>query len=183
MNYKNIKIEKYQETINLIENKEYDKSLVNLTKFIEEDKNDFYAHQLLSLVYVKFEKLDAAINHLNTSIELNSKNPGAYYNLGMIYQSLKNFDKSIELFLKTIEQDPNFIDAYLSIAKICQNNNNMIEANKYYQKALLINKDNLPSNKLYSNFLIKVGELTKGLTYQYKYFGVVRFDKNGIKII
>jgi tetratricopeptide (TPR) repeat protein len=176
-------MKKYQETINLIENKEYDKSLINLKKFIEVDKNDFYAHQLLSLVYVKYENLDKAINHLKVSIELNSKNPGAYYNLGMIYQSLKNFDKSIELFLKTIAQDPNFVDAYLNIAKIYQNNNNLLEANKYYQKALVINKDNLSSNKLYSNFLIKVGELTKGLTYQYRYFGVVRFDKDGFKII
>lgn len=183
MNIKKINVEKYQKTINLIKSKEYDKSITNLKKFIEEDNKDYYAHQLISLVYMNFKDFDEAISHLNISISINSNNPGAYYNLGVIYRTLKKFDKSQEFFLKTIQKDPNFIDAYLNIAKIFEINHNFIDADKFYQKSLLINKENLSSNKLYAQFLIKSGEVTKGLAYQYKYFGAIRFDGDEFKIV
>jgi len=183
MNIKNINIKKYQHAINLIKSKKHDESISNLKSFIEADNNDYYAHQLIALVYMDLKNFDKAIDHLNISTNINPNNPGAYYNLGVIYRTLKKFDKSQELFLKTIEKDPNFIDAYLNIAKCFENNQNFNEAKKFYQKALLINKENLSSNKLYSNFLIKNGEVTKGLAIQYKFFGVIRFEENELKII
>tara|TARA_B100001063_G_scaffold224105_1_gene231830 strand:- start:530 stop:1081 length:552 start_codon:yes stop_codon:yes gene_type:complete len=183
MNIKNINVKKYQHTINLIKTKKYDESILNLKNFIEEDRNDYYAHQLISLVYMDSRNFDQAIKHLDISISINSENPGAYYNLGVIYRNLKKFDKSQEFFLKTIEKNPNFIDAYLNIAKIYENNQNFNEADKFYQKALLIDNKNLSSNKLYSNFLIKNGEVTKGLAFQYKYFGAIRFGENELKMI
>ncbi len=182
MNIKNINVKKYQHTINLIKTKNYEESISNLKNFIEEDSNDYYAHQLIALVYMDSKNFDEAIKHLDISIGINSDNP-AYYNLGVIYRNLKKFDKSQEFFLKTIEKNPNFIDAYLNIAKIYENNQNFNEADKFYQKALLIDKKNLSSNKLYSNFLIKNGEVTKGLAFHYKYFGVIRFEENELKII
>jgi len=91
--------------------------------------------------------------------------------------------KSIYHFLKVIEFQPNYKEAYLNIINIYENDNQIFEANKYYLKGLSIFKDDLELNRNYSKFLIKVGEVTKGLSYQYKYLGIVRFEKSGVKII
>ena len=114
MNIKNINIKKYQHAINLIKSKKYDETISNLKSFIKEDSNDYYAHQLIALVYMDSKNFYKAIDHLNISTNINPNNPGAYYNLGVIYRTLKKFNKSQEFFLKTIEKDPNFIDAYLN---------------------------------------------------------------------
>ena len=85
--------------------------------------------------------------------------------------------------MKVIELQPNYKEAYLNIANIYENTNQIFEANNYYLKGLSIYKDDLELNRNYSKFLIKVGEITKGSSYQYKYLGIIRFEKSGVKII
>ena len=75
------------------------------------------------------------------SLNINPKNPGVFFNLGIIYQKLKNLDKSKESYLKSVEIDPNFIDAYVNLAKVYESEIKMHEANKYYLKAMSLNKD------------------------------------------
>jgi len=58
MNFKNINVKKYQHTINLIKTKNYEESISNLKNFIEEDSNDYYAHQLIALVYMDSKNFD-----------------------------------------------------------------------------------------------------------------------------
>ena len=46
-------------------------------------------------------------------------------------------------------------------------------------------EEDFTANEVSSNkqFLIKSGEVTKGLAYQYKYFGAIRFDGDEFKIV
>ena len=171
----------YEEIIKLIEKKNYIEAEKTLTNLLNE-KKDFYIHQLLGIVYLNTGDYEKAINHYNLSLNINPKNPGVFFNLGIIYQKLNNLDKSKESYLKSVEIDPNFIDAYVNLAKVYESEIKMHEANKYYLKAMSLNKDYRPLIKSYSKFLIKIGEVSKGMSFQYKYFGNIRFGKTNLKI-
>ena len=111
------------------------------------------------------------------------ENKGAYFELGNIYRMQNNINESKNNFLNALNIDPNFIEAHISLAKINESENNILETNKIYQKALSINSEHLQLNKAYANFLKRTGEISKGLSFQYKYSGVIRFNKNNLEIL
>ena len=183
MNKDNSKLKKYDDVINLIKSKNYKDAEINLLNVVKDEKNDFYPHQLLGIVYSKLGDLNKAISHFEISVKINPKNPGVIFNLAMIYQDQGNLEKSKDFFLKTIELDKNFIEAYLNIAKVFEKQQNFIESDKYYQKCLSINSEYLPAIRLYSNFLVNIGEISRALSYQYKYFGIIKFNNDKPEII
>ena len=90
--------------------------------------------------------------------------------LGFVYTKTGNVEKSLYHYYKSLEINQNNPGLCLSI-------------DKFYQKGLSINKNYAPLIKSYSNFLIKFGELSKGLSFQYKHFGIIRFNKQDFEII
>ena len=176
-------IKDYNHIIKFIEEKNFIKAEEELFKIIDDKKDQFYSHQLLGIVYSKTGNIDKALSHYQTSINLNSKNTGALFNLAMLYKSLNKDDSAVEYFLKVIKYDPKLIEPYLYIASIYEKKKKLNEANNFYQKALSLNKDYLPTNQSYSKFLMRAGEIPKGLSYQYKYFGIIKFKSKDIKII
>ena len=156
---------------------------VELEKIIDLKKDDYQAHHVLGVVCAKLNDFDKAIDNLNLSIKINPKNKGVYFELGNLYRLQNNNNQSKNNFLKAINLDQNFIEAYISLAKINENENNLLEADKIYQKALSVNSEHLQLNKAYANFLIRIGEISKGLSFQYKYSGVIRFNKNNLEIV
>lgn len=183
MSEENINSKEFKDIIRYIEDRKYIEAETSLKKILNERKNEFYPHQLLGILYSKIEDYEKALQHYEESIKINPKNPGIYFDLGNMYRSLNNNDKSIEFFLKAIELNPNIVDAYLNIAKIYEKQKKLVDANKFFLKALSLNKNYIPSNKSYSNFLLKAGEISKGLSYQYKYLGIIRFNKEDLEII
>ena len=183
MSNENIISEELQKIIKLIEKKNYTEAEAALIKIVDEKNNEFYPHQLLGILYSKTGEFDKAKKHFENSLKINPKNPGLYFDLGTMYKLLNDDEKSLECFFKVIELNPNIIDAYLSIAKIYEKQKKMVDANKFFQKALALNKDYLPSNKAYSYFLIRHGEITKGLSHQYKHLGIIQFNKENLKIV
>lgn len=183
MSEEKINSKEFKDIIKSIEDRKYTEAETALLEIISKRENEFYPYQLLGILYSKMGDFNQALKNYEKSLEINSKNPGLYFDLGNVYRALNDNQKSIEFFLKTIELNPNVIDAYLNIAKIYEKQKKMLDANKFFLKALSLNKDHIPSNKSYSNFLIKAGEITKGLSYQYKYLGVIRFNKDNLEII
>ena len=134
-------------------------------------------------ILIEEEKFLDAEKKLIELIKQNDKDFYSHQLLGIVYKKKNDLQKSIYHFLKVIEFQPNYKEAYLNIINIYENDNQIFEANKYYLKGLSIFKDDLELNRNYSKFLIKVGEVIKGISYQYKYLGIVRFEKSGVKII
>jgi tetratricopeptide (TPR) repeat protein len=182
MSKENIVSEKLKSIINLINKNDFIEAETALIKIVGEKDNDFYPHQLLGILYSKTGEFEKAKKHFENSIKISPKNPGLYFDLGTMYQLLNDDQKTLDCFLKVIELNPNIIDAYLNIANIYDKQKKIVEANKFFQKALSLKKDYLPSNKAYSYFLIKHGEITKGLSYQYKHLGIIQFNKENLKI-
>ena len=176
-------LKEYNYIIKFIEENKLNTAKEELIRIVNDKKNEFYPYQLLGIVYSKIGELEKALSHYQISIKINPKNSGALFNLAMMYKNLNKIDNAIENFLKVIEFDPNFIEAYLNVAKIYDKQKKIIEANNFYQKALSLNRNYLPTNKSYSKFLMRVGEIPKGLSYQYKHFGIVKFKSKKIEII
>ena len=103
--------------------------------------------------------------------------------LGFVYSKTGDLEKSLFYYNQSLEINQNNPGLCLSIAKIFENQKKLLEANKFYQQGLSINKNYAPLIKSYSNFLIKFGELSKGLSFQYKHFGIIRFNKQDFEII
>lgn len=174
--------EKFKDIIKLIENRQNEKAENILNKLLKENKEDFYTHQLLGIIYQNTGNIDKSIEHYNLSLNIRPKNAGVLFNLGIINRGLNNLSKAKEFFLKSLEVDQNFIDSYLNIARIYEIEKNLIEADQYYQKAFSVNKDYPQLNRAYSKFLINVGEITKGMSIMYKNFGNIRFGKLNLEI-
>ena len=172
-----------QEVIETIKSGKYEEAKIELEKITINKKNDFQAYHVLGVVCAKLNDFDKAIHNLNLSVSINPKNKGAYFELGNIYRVQNNNNESKNNFLKALDIDPNFIEAYISLAKINEGENNFLETDKIYQNALSNNSEHLQLNKAYANFLIRTGEISKGLYFQYKYSGAIRFNKDNLEIL
>lgn len=172
-----------QEIVKIINNGKSEDAKLELEKLININKDNFLAHYFLGVVYAKLRNFDKAINCLNLSIKINPKNKNAFFELGALYKQQNNMNESKNNFIKALNLDHNFIEAYLYLANINESENNLLEANKIYQKALSINNGHFQLNKYYANFLMKIGELGKGLALRYKYSGVIRFNEDNLKIL
>ena len=172
-----------QEVIEIIKAGKYNDAKIELEKIINSKKDDFHAHHVLGVVFAKLNNFDQAIHNLNLSVKINPKNKGAYFELGNIYRIKGNKIESKDNFIKALKIDPNFIEAHISLAKINESENNFEETDRIYKNALSINSEHLQLNKAYANFLIRLGEISKGLYFQYKYSGAIRFNKDILEIL
>ena len=101
--------------------------------------------------------------------------------LGIVYSNTKNNKKAIDHFNMSLNINPKNPGVFFNLAKVYENGLQMHEANKHYIKALSLAKD--PQLiKSYSKFLFKIGEVSKGMSFQYQYFGNIRFGKTTLKI-
>ena len=182
MEINNSKQEEFKDIINLIKNKSFKEAEDALNKLLNENKNDFYIHQLLGIVYQNTLNFDKSVNHFNLSLNIMPKNAGVLYNLGIINRQLNNLEKAKEYFLKSLEINPSFIDGYINIAQIFEKEKKIFDADNYFQKDFSIKKDHPTLNRAYAKFLFNIGELKKGLSYIYKNFGYIRFGKSNVEI-
>ena len=172
-----------QEVIEIIKAGKYNDAKIELEKITNSKKDDFYAYHVLGVVFAKLNNFDQAIHNINLSVKINPKNKGAYFELGNIYRIKGNKIESKDNFIKALKIDPNFIEAHISLAKINESENNFEETDRIYKNALSINSEHLQLNKAYANFLIRLGEISKGLYFQYKYSGAIRFNKDILEIL
>ena len=172
-----------QEVIEIIKAGKYKDAKIELENIISLKNDDFQAYHVLGVVFAKLNDFDQAIHNFTLSVSINPDNQVAYFELGNIYRVQSNNNESKNNFLKALNIDPNFIEAHISLAKINENENNFLETDKIYQNALSINSEHLQLNKAYANFLIRTGEISKGLYYQYKYSGAIRFNKDNLEIL
>lgn len=137
--------------------KEYDE----IIKLIEKKDHKKAEKMLINLLS---KKKDFFIHHL----------------LGVIYLNTKDYKKAIDHFNLSLNINPKNPGAFFNLAKVYENDLKMHEANKYYLKALSLSKD--PKLiKSYSKFLFKIGEVSKAMSFQYQYFGNIRFGKSTLK--
>jgi tetratricopeptide (TPR) repeat protein len=96
-------------------------------------------HIKLGLIYDKENDYDAAINHLEKSIELNPRNPAPYSSVGWLYYKQNKYTEAIAAFERLIAADYNSrAQGYYGIG-LCYSSWQMQEydkAREYFQKAV-----------------------------------------------
>lgn len=102
----------FEDGLNLIKNKEFDKAEKKFLESLKLNPDRESVLNNLSSVQMKLDKYEEAKKNTQRVIELNPKNASAWMNLGIIEQELNNFDMSIQSFNKAIEIDPLYFHAY-----------------------------------------------------------------------
>lgn len=146
-------------------------------------EKDFYKKKYNHIIQlIENNSLAEAETNLIKIIDERQNEFYPYQLLGIVYTKIGNTDKAIDNYYKSLKINQNNPSIFLSIAKIFENQKNLIEAAKFYQQGLSIDKNNTHLIESFSSFLIKFGEISKGLAYQYKHFGIIRFNKKDFEI-
>ena len=165
----------YEKIEKLINEKQYEKAEEELQDIIVNKKQNYHTHFLLGNIYLIKKSKEKALEQFKLSINLNSENKIAHYNLGMVLDQLGLLKESQSSLESALKLDPDDLYANLAMALNFEKQNNIKMAKMFFEKTLLINKDFNLANKMYGNFLNKIGEISKGQYHTYKYAGVIRF--------
>lgn len=79
-----------------------------LSKYIELEKNDYAAYNLLGIAFNNLGEIDSSFAYFNKAIKINDKSAEAYFNRGRLYFSQSEFDLALKDFLKAKSDDKNF---------------------------------------------------------------------------
>src|SRR5262249_40860282 len=67
---------------------------------------DYRCHLLLGLAYSAARRFDAALPHLQTTLDLDPDDADALFNLAMAHQELGQYDRALELARTLLEKHP-----------------------------------------------------------------------------
>lgn len=132
---------------NLINNKNYNDALKELTSAVEHAKADdlnryLYYYELGKLQY-RLKKFNEAANSFQTSCDLKNDFTPSRFNLGLTQKQLKNENAALAAFRKTIDIDPRYEKAYLEEARILAARNDYSGAIDAYKSCLKVNNVNV----------------------------------------
>lgn len=81
-------------------------------------KDNWLAHNNISVELVKRGQIAQAYQHVRESIRINPENADAYYNLGKIYSNLGDDAQAIHAYKAALAFKPDYGNAYLKLAMI-----------------------------------------------------------------
>lgn len=81
-------------------------------------------------------KIDSAIRHFKTSVELDPANTGTIISLGFINVELGNFKKAEQYFLSALEIEPDNIDALINIGDLLHSSGRKGDAKEYFEHSI-----------------------------------------------
>ncbi len=99
-------IDFFNDGINYLSAREYEKATTAFTQAIERNPKDSAYYNNRAIAYMRSKKYSQAIQDLNRSIEMRPNDFFAYSNRGLVYTELKNYQNAIRDFSKAIELNP-----------------------------------------------------------------------------
>jgi len=121
----NIKAPKDAETLFkmgyvLAEQNRDDEALEYYKEAVELAPENTYIHQAMASLYRKMGEFASARNHLNSSLQLDAKNPITYYNYGNLLVDMKHPQEAKMMYQKALELDSDFKEAKEELTKLEQ---------------------------------------------------------------
>ena len=121
----NIKAPKDAETLFkmgyvLAEQNRDDEALEYYKEAVELAPENTYIHQAMASLYRKMGEFASARNHLNSSLQLDAKNPITYYNYGNLLVDMKHSQEAKMMYQKALELDSDFKEAKEELTKLEQ---------------------------------------------------------------
>ncbi len=177
-------LNKKQQALNLFKKSLFNKAIDLLNQIILEDKvKDPMSFFLLGTSYLHERDLDLAEKNLKISIDQNKSYYNSNHNLGVTLQLKEKFNEALDSFKKALELKPKNLGTINHIAECYERIKSFDDAKKYYNKVIEIDSNNKIALKGLSRILIKFGFHKQGLDYFQKSAGLIRFSKEGFKII
>ena len=177
-------INKKKQALDLFKKFSFNKAIDLLNQIILEDKvKDPMSFFLLGTSYLHERNLELAEKNLKISINQNKDYYNSNHNLGVTLQLKENFNEALDSFKKALELKPKNLVTMNHIAECYERLKYFNDAKKYYNNVIEIEPNNKIALKGMARILIKFGFHKQGLDYFQKSSGLIRFSKEGFKII
>ena len=177
-------INKKKQALDLFKKFSFNKAIDLLNQIILEDKvKDPMSFFLLGTSYLHERHLELAEKNLKISINQNKDYYNSNHNLGVTLQLKENFNEALDSFKKALELKPKNLVTMNHIAECYERLKYFNDAKKYYNNVIEIEPNNKIALKGMARILIKFGFHKQGLDYFQKSSGLIRFSKEGFKII
>ncbi len=102
---------------------------------------NWLAHNNLGAVLGSRGRLDEAIAHYQSALEIKPDYAGIYFNLGAALAEREEVNEAVIQYRKALEINPNYADAHNNLGTVLASQGRVDEAITQYQKALEINPD------------------------------------------
>lgn len=133
----------------------YEKALDRLERARQIDPGYYETYNMLGMLYQQLGEMDDADRSFRKALSLNSNDPSTLNNYGQLMFTMKQYDRAIELFMRAasnpLYETPEI--AYYNAGRCAQAKNDLTAAEKYYRRALEL-------NKTMSEALIRMSELS-----------------------
>ena len=177
-------INKKKQALDLFKKFSFNKAIDLLNQIILEDKvKDPMSFFLLGTSYLHERHLELAEKNLKISINQNKDYYNSNHNLGVTLQLKENFNEALDSFKKALELKPKNLVTMNHIAECYERLKYFNDAKKYYNNVIEIEPNNKIALKGMARILIKFGFHKQGLDYFQKSTGLIRFSKEGFKLI
>ena len=177
-------IHKKQQALDLFKKSSFNKAIELLNKIISKDnEKDYLCFFLLGTSYLYERNLELAEKNLKISLDQNQNYYNSNHNLGVTLQLKGNFIEALVPLKKALELKPNNTGTLNHLAECYERGKSFEDAKKYYNKVLEFDPKNKIALKGMARILIKFGFHKQGLDYYQKSAGLIRFSKEGFKII
>tara|TARA_Y100000590_G_scaffold446553_1_gene580446 strand:- start:231 stop:1889 length:1659 start_codon:yes stop_codon:yes gene_type:complete len=152
-----------KEIISLFESGKLENAKEKVLKQLQQDPNNYRAHNILGAILTKENKFDNAIIHFKKSVDLKSDYAEGYNNLGTAYQKLNNLKDALANYEKALKYKPNFAEAYNNSGTGLRLSGKFEEAINRYSKAIKLKPDYTDAFTNLGNTFVEVGEFEKAI--------------------
>jgi len=119
-------------------NKVWQNSINLFTDLVEKYPNQAHAHFVLAKNLIDVPDMNAALESINRSIQLDPKMSESYFYRGNIYYGQENYAAALNDYLKAVELNPKYSEAYYNIGVTYNTTNKFQESIEPLTKAISI---------------------------------------------
>jgi protein O-mannosyl-transferase len=139
--------------------------------------NNSVAHNNLGAAVLDSGRVDEAIAHFKTALEINPRNAFAYNNLGSAMIQAGDATDAIVPFTKALQVDPKYAGAHNGLGNALLQAGRMDEAAAHYTRALALKPDYVEAHNGLGNALLQSGRIDAAIR---EYQETLRLDPNHV---
>ena len=146
-------------------------------KILKYDKKNYDALHLLGVLYYQERKYKEALDLIDKSINLYSRNPAAYSNKGIVLIELNKNEEALNAFATAIELKPDYFEAYLNQGNVLIKIKKPDEALRSLKKAYELNSEFVETSFNLGNAYKILGEKSEAT---YWYLNTLKLNPNHV---
>lgn len=129
------------EVVELVNNGKLDDAKKRCEEFLNLEGYEFYAYQILGIIYYLSKDYDTSIRYFKEAINLNPGNPDVYYNLGNAFKDKGDLEEAVQSYFKAIELNHEYIEAYNNLGVVFKNKGDYENSIKMFNNAINLKPD------------------------------------------